>query len=104
MLRRHLISTVGIFDRTPFMRPIMPDIAVRFVRHLLTITCSAANYVKMFFTTHVQVFPQIQPVTSVIGHVTEIILTGSPEAVEGIKSPVGGGELFSKETQLPLHG
>lgn len=52
--------------------------------------------------THVQVSPQIQPVISVISHVTEVILTGSPEAVEGIKSSVGGGELLSKESKLPL--
>lgn len=58
----------------------------------------------MCFTTHVQVSSQIQPIASVISHVTEIILTGSPEAVEGIKSPVGGGKLFSEETQLPLQG
>ena len=58
----------------------------------------------MCFTTHVQVSSQIQPITSVISHVTEVILTGSPEAIEGIESPVGGGKLLSEETQLPLHG
>lgn len=58
----------------------------------------------MVFITHVQVSSQIQPIASVISYVTEVILTGSPEAVEGIKSPVGGGELFSEETQLPLRG
>ena len=52
--------------------------------------------------THVQVSSQIQPITSVISHVTKVILTGSPEAVEGIEPPVGGGELLGKETQLPL--
>ena len=58
----------------------------------------------MCFITHVQVSSQIQTITSVISHVTKVILTGSPEAVEGIKSPVGGGKLLSEETQLPLQG
>lgn len=62
------------------------------------------NPAKMFLITHVQVSSQIQPVISVISHVTEVILTGSPETVEGIKTPVGGGELLSKESQLPLRG
>lgn len=60
--------------------------------------------VKIVCITHVQVSSQIQPVTSVISHVTEVILTRSPEAVEGIETPVGGGEFLSKESQLPLRG
>lgn len=32
--------------------------------------------------THSQVSPQIQTITSIIGHVTKVILAGSPEAVE----------------------
>ena len=57
---------------------------------------------KIHLNTYSQVSPQIKPVTSVIGHMTEIVLTGSPEAVEWVKSPVGRGEFFSKKTQLPL--